>query len=60
MTQCEKLDQLMDEHNRVLQITQVLEAGIAKPTFYAYIKERKLEKAAHGVYVSPDAWTNSM
>ena len=28
--------------------------------FYAYVKERGLEQAAHGVYVSPDTWTDAM
>ena len=39
---------------------QVLEIGIAKSTFYAYAKQRGVEQAAHGVYVSPDAWTDAM
>ena len=34
--------------------------GIAKSTFYAYAKQRGVEQAAHGVYVSPDAWTDAM
>ena len=25
-----------------------------------YVKERGLEQAAHGVYVSPDTWTDAM
>ena len=39
---------------------QVLNNGISKSVFYAYVKERGLEQAAHGVYVSPDTWTDAM
>ena len=28
--------------------------------FYAYVKEQGLEQASHGVYVSPDIWTDAM
>lgn len=27
---------------------------------YAYAKQRGVEQVAHGVYVSPDAWTDAM
>lgn len=60
MNQFEQLDQLIKEHGGTIQTFQVLEAGISKPTFYAYVKEKGLEQAAHGIYVSPDAWTDAM
>lgn len=60
MNQFEQLDQLMKEHGGTIQTAQVVEAGISKPAFYAYVKENGLEQAAHGVYVSPDAWTDAM
>ena len=37
-----------------------MEIGISKSTFYAYAKQHGVEQAAHGVYVSPDAWTDAM
>ena len=60
MNQFELLNQLIKEHGGTIQTFQVLEAGISKPVFYAYIKEKGLEQAAHGVYVSTDAWTDTM
>lgn len=60
MNQFEQLDQLIKEHGGTVQTFQVLEAGICKPTFYEYVKEKELEQAAHGVYVSPDAWTDAL
>lgn len=60
MNHFEQIDQLIKEHGGTIQTFQVLEAGISKPVFYAYVKEKGLEQAAHGVYVSPDAWTDAM
>lgn len=60
MTRFEQLDLLMEEYDGTIQTSQVIKNGISKKTFYAYIKERGLEQAAHGIYVSPDAWTDAM
>ena len=57
MTQFEKLDLLLRECGGTIQTFQVLNNGISKSVFYAYVKERGLEQASHGVYVSPDTWT---
>lgn len=60
MTQFEKLDALIASHNGIIQTAQAIEAGFSKPTFYAYVKERALEQASHGIYISPDAWKDAM
>ena len=60
MTAYERLDLLFQQNNGIVKTAQVLEIGIAKSTFYAYAKQRGVEQAAHGVYVSPDAWTDAM
>ena len=60
MTAYDRLDQLFQQNNGIVKTAQVLEIGIAKSTFYAYAKQRGVEQAAHGVYVSPDAWTDAM
>ena len=60
MTQFEKLDLLLHECGGIIQTFQVLNNGISKSVFYAYVKERGLEQAVHGVYVSPDTWTDAM
>ena len=54
MTQFEKLDLLLRECGGTIQTFQVLNNGISKSVFYAYVKERGLEQASHGVDVSPD------
>ncbi len=56
----EQLDQLLEKCGGTIQTSQALEANISKSTFYAYVKERGLEKVAQGIYVSPDAWIDPM
>ena len=48
MTQFEKLDLLLRECGGTIQTFQVLNNGISKSVFYAYVKERGLEQASHG------------
>lgn len=60
MTAYEKLDMLFEQNNGIIKTAQVLEAGIVKSIFYAYAKRHGLEQVAHGIYISPDAWTDSM
>jgi hypothetical protein len=60
MPQFEQLDLLLNEYGGTIQTFQVIDNGISKPIFYSYVKERGLEQAAHGVYVSPDTWTDAM
>jgi len=63
MTKLERfaqLDGLLAEQNGMLQTSQAIARGIVKPIFYEYIKERKLEQVAHGIYVSEGAWVDAM
>lgn len=52
MTQFEKLDELIKNHNGIIRTSQAVEAGIVKPTFYLYVKEKGLERIAHGIFLS--------
>lgn len=56
----EQLDKLLAEHDGMLQTFQVIASGIVKPIFYEYVKEKKLEQVAHGIYVSENAWVDAM
>lgn len=60
MKASEKLDLLFEQNNGIVKTAQVLENGITKTSFYAYVKQRGIEQAAHGIYVSLDAWTDGM
>ena len=58
--QYEQLDKLMADHDGIVHTSQVVAEGISKPAFYDYIKEKKLEQVAHGVYASADAWIDTL
>ena len=60
MTQFEQLDTILEGQRGMLQTSEVVKRGIPKSVFYNYVKEKELEQAAHGVYVSPDAWVDGM
>ena len=53
MTQFEKLDLLLRECGGTIQTFQVLNNGISKSVFYAYVKERGLEQAYIQNYINP-------
>lgn len=54
------IKKLLEENNGILKTADVIAAGISKDTFYKYAKSAGLEKAAHGIYISPAAWTDEM
>lgn len=60
MTQFEQLEILLHEQGGMIQTSEALKQGVSKPAFYSYVKEKKLERAAHGIYVSSDAWIDTM
>ena len=60
MTQFEQLDHLFAANGGILKTAHVVSAKIPKPILYDYVKERGVEQAAHGVYISAEAWTDTM
>ena len=56
LTKAEKLDCLLNENNGYLIVGNALALDISKPYVGEYIKKRGLERVAHGVYKSEDAW----
>lgn len=55
-----KIEKLLVNNNGVLKTADVVAAGIAKETFYRYVKEAGFERISHGIYLSPDAWVDEM
>jgi predicted transcriptional regulator of viral defense system len=60
MKRYEILDKLIADHDGIVQTSQVVTEGISKPFFYDYVKEKKMEQVAHGVYASADAWIDAL
>lgn len=60
MTDFEALDLLFEQNHGIVKTAQVLEKDIAKHNLYTYTKKNGIEQVAHGIYISPEAWTDSM
>ena len=56
----EMLDSLLRENNGFIKTSDAVRAGVSKAYFGEYIKKRELERAAHGLYMSRDAWDDGM
>lgn len=56
MKKYEILDRLVEEGNGYLQTSSALANGVSKQTLGKYVKTRNMERVAHGVYLSEDAW----
>ena len=53
------IENIVDESG-ILLAKDAIEAGIPKHILYRYIKEKKFEKVAYGVYVSPETWEDNL
>ena len=60
MSKFEMLDNLLQEKNGFIKTSDAIFAGVSKAYFGEYAKVRGLERAAHGLYMSPDAWVDGM
>ena len=50
----------MERQDGMLRTGEAFAAGISKPVFYQFVRSRGLEQAAHGIYLSKDAWVDAM
>ena len=60
MSKFELLDKLLHEKNGFIKTSDAAHAGISKTYFGKYVKDRGLIRAAHGLYMSRDAWDDGM
>jgi predicted transcriptional regulator of viral defense system len=60
MSKFETLDKLMQENKGFIKTSDAVRAGVSKAYFGEYAKDRGLERAAHGLYMSRDAWDDGM
>ena len=60
MSKFEQLDRLLESQDGMLRTAQAITAGISKPTFYQFVRVRGLEQVSHGIYLSKNAWVDSM
>jgi predicted transcriptional regulator of viral defense system len=60
MNKIEVMDMLLEQNNGIIMTANITAAGISKPYFAEYVEKRDLERVSHGIYVSKDAWVDSM
>lgn len=60
MQQEQQLRQLIEQNKGVIKTAHALAAGVDKPFLYKYIMANRLERIAHGIYVTEDAWVDSL
>ena len=60
MNRFERLDLMLQENNGYIRTSEATEAGVSRTYFGEYVKKRGLERAAHGLYISQDAWYDGL
>ena len=60
MSKFESLDSLVQESNGYLKTSEAVALGVSRPYISEYIRVRGLERVAHGLYMTPDAWDDGM
>ena len=60
MGKFERLDQLLSENKGYLRTSDAVAAGVSKSTLAAYVRENGLERTAHGLYMSKEAWPDAL
>jgi hypothetical protein len=60
MGKFDTLDALLRGNIGFLKASDAISAGISRPYFSEYVRGRGLERIAHGLYMSQDAWDDGM
>ena len=54
------LDEMVDQGNGYLRTSDVVARGVSKPTLAEYVQARNMERVAHGIYLSEEAWPDDL
>lgn len=60
MTASEKLRTLLVENHGYLKTADAVAAGVSRVTLGNFVRKHALERVAHGLYMSADAWEDGM
>jgi predicted transcriptional regulator of viral defense system len=60
MTSSEKLSSILQKNNGFLKTSDVVAAGVSRTVLGAFVRNHELERVAHGLYMSKDAWEDGM
>ena len=60
MTKYEQLEMMTENGNGYLIVADAVKSGISKQYISDFIKKKKMEKAAPGVYIQDDVWVDEL
>ncbi len=60
MKKYEMLDSLVQKNNGFLKTADAVIAGVSRTYLRQYVQEKGLDRVAHGLYMSQDAWMDDM
>jgi predicted transcriptional regulator of viral defense system len=60
MNKAQTLDLLLQENKGYITTSEATNTGVSRTYLCAYVKERGLERVAHGLYMSQDAWDDGL
>ena len=55
-----KLEKLIEDKDGLILTKEVVEAGVPRQYLNIFVRENKLERVAHGVYLTPDTFDDEM
>jgi len=54
------IESLLQKNNGYLKTADVVSSGVSKSALGEFVKTQNLERVAHGLYISEDAWLDQM
>lgn len=60
MTSAETLNKLLQENNGYLKTSDAVAAGVSRTVLGDFVRKYGLERVAHGLYMSQDAWEDEL
>ena len=60
MTSSETLNLLIQNNKGFLKASEAVAAGVSRTTLANFVREHGLERVAHGLYMSQDAWEDGL
>lgn len=60
MKPSDKLTALLEENKGYLKTSDAVTAGVSRTVLADFVQHNNLERVAHGLYVSQDAWTDGL
>ena len=54
------LDRVIDESDGILISSDAFKAGVSKDQLYSYVKNNRLSRIAHGIYITEGSWEDEM